>query len=119
LKNGPSSDGIDGIANQILGYIAEHPDAQDTIEGVTRWWLLHQTIQYRILEVQNALAGLVAGGWLVREETGETHVYYRANRAKLPQLRPAGRIESLGCGADPDAVHPQNNGDNGSKYGQR
>lgn len=74
------------FAYKILAYLAEHPDADDTLEGIMEWWLLEQRIKYWTAEVQAALAGLVAEGLLLerRDRAGRTH--YRVNRRKMKKV---------------------------------
>jgi hypothetical protein len=74
------------FAYKILAYLAEHPDADDTLEGVMEWWLLEQRIKHWTAEVQAALAGLVAEGLLLerRDRAGRTH--YCVNRRKMKKV---------------------------------
>ena len=68
------------IANEILAYLVKHPEAQDTLEGITEWWLLEQQIQYAVAEVDGALNKLVAGGLLVTRRCADGRTYYGLNR---------------------------------------
>ncbi|WP_031436555.1 hypothetical protein [Methylobacter tundripaludum] len=43
------------IADQIECYLKKHPKAADTIEGITKWWLLEQGTEVSSLIVQQAL----------------------------------------------------------------
>lgn len=43
------------IADQIECYLKDHPNAADTIEGITKWWLTGQKIEVSNLIVQQAL----------------------------------------------------------------
>ena len=43
------------VADQIEGYLKSHPNAADTIEGITKWWLTGQGIEVSSLIVQQAL----------------------------------------------------------------
>jgi hypothetical protein len=57
-------------ADEVLAYLVEHPQAQDTIEGIVRWWLSEQTIRYGVADVEVALSGLV-GHDLLRIEPSQ------------------------------------------------
>ena len=43
------------IAELIECYLKNHPNAADTIEGITKWWLLGLGIEVSSLIVQQAL----------------------------------------------------------------
>lgn len=43
------------IADQIDCYLKNHPNAADTVEGITKWWLPGQGIEVSSLIVQQAL----------------------------------------------------------------
>ena len=67
------------IANEIIAYLAEHPDAQDTFEGITEWWLLERKIKYQTTMVKEALDELVKNGFVV-EIKRESTKHYKLNR---------------------------------------
>jgi len=46
---------VQRIANEIENYLKDHPNAADTIEGITKWWLPGQGIEVSSLIVQQAL----------------------------------------------------------------
>ena len=63
-----------------MAYLARHPDAQDTIEGIAEWWLLEQRIVRAIAEVKAALAELVAKNLIVERKDKTGRSYYRLNK---------------------------------------
>ena len=38
----------DQVAKDILAYLAEHPQAMDTLEGIAEWWLMRQHIRVTV-----------------------------------------------------------------------
>lgn len=68
------------IADEILAYLVEHPNARDTLEGIVQWWLLEQEIKKWTAEVKAALAGLVGEGLVIEERGADTRVHYRLNQ---------------------------------------
>lgn len=75
------------IANGILAYLVNHPEAQDTLEGITEWWLLEQRIRHAVTEVDGALRSLVADDLLVTRQCAGGRTYYALNRAKEREIR--------------------------------
>lgn len=72
---------VPGVARTILRYIAAHPDACDSLEGICDWWLARQRREDGRCEVAAALQYLVAGGQ-VEASTGPGGLtVYRAARA--------------------------------------
>jgi len=87
VKPGTSTVGKSQVAYKILAYLAEHPDAQDTLEGIVEWWLLEQKIKHRTAQVKEALAELVAKGWVLERKGRDSGVHYRLNRRKYGAIR--------------------------------
>lgn len=75
------------IADEILAYLVEHPEAQDTLEGITEWWLLEQRIRHAVAKVDGVLDDLVADDLLVRRHCADGRTYYGLNRAKEREIR--------------------------------
>jgi len=76
------------IAHEVLEYLAEHPEAQDTLEGIIEWWLLEREIKRQTALVKEALADLVAEGLLLEcRGKGDALSRYQVNRARLNQIR--------------------------------
>ncbi len=48
----------DEIAREILAYLAEHPDAEDSLNGIVQWWILERRIKVQVSLVQEVLSEL-------------------------------------------------------------
>ena len=75
------------IIREILAYLADHPQAQDTVEGIVEWWLLEQRIKRGTRHVKSAVEQLVAAGFITAREGAAGQVYYRVNQQKLCDIR--------------------------------
>lgn len=85
------------ISYEILAYLAEHPRAQDTLEGVTEWWLLEQKIKDRMDRVREAIGDLVLKRLVLEQEGRDGRLHYRINRRRLGKI-----TEILRRGPAPD-----------------
>jgi hypothetical protein len=65
------------ISQEILEYLCKHPDASDTLEGITEWWLLNQRINYEMKKVKNAIVELVKVGRLIEIHGKDFSIRYR------------------------------------------
>ena len=74
------------IAYEILAYLVENPDAQDTLEGIVEWWLLERAIRHHTLEVKEALTMLVAHELVLERKGKDVRTYYKINRQKLGEI---------------------------------
>lgn len=72
---------------EILAYLSEHPDAEDTLEGVAEWWLLKQKVRHKTREVKKSLSEMVAQGLLLEQKGQDNHIYYRINRSKYDEIK--------------------------------
>ncbi len=57
------------LARQIESYLHEHPEAADTLEGISMWWMRFQPLNESVKIVYAALQELKASGHVV-ERTG-------------------------------------------------
>jgi hypothetical protein len=65
-------------APEILEYLARHPDAQDTIDGILHWWVLESCIRQWTPKIAETVAELVERGLLEQKCSGDGQVFYRA-----------------------------------------
>ena len=75
------------IAEEILNYLFKHPDANDTLEGITEWWLLNQRIRYEIEKVKTAVFKLVKEEWVIEIKAKNSTVRYRLNPKKRKETK--------------------------------
>lgn len=66
------------LAAVILRYISAHPDACDTLQGVSEWWLARQRYEDTRQRVAAALALLLQEGKAEACLGADGHVLYRA-----------------------------------------
>ena len=77
-----STDEKSRIAYEILSYLAKHPDAQDTLDGIVEWWLLRERITQQKTLVEKALDELVANGFVLKLTGKDSRFHYRVNQRK-------------------------------------
>ena len=83
----------EGMADQklqtgyrILKYLAENPNAQDTLEGIVEWWLLDRLTESHAATVKEALAELIGADFVLERRGKDSRNYYKINRRKLKEI---------------------------------
>lgn len=72
------SNATSDLAAVILRYISSRPNACDTLEGVTDWWLARQRYEDSYTGVAAALKLLIERGQAEAIPAADGHVIYRA-----------------------------------------
>jgi hypothetical protein len=75
------------IAYEILAYLIDNPNAQDTLEGIVEWWLLERTIKQQTLAVEEALSMLVAERLVLARRGIDSRTYYKLNSRRRRKIR--------------------------------
>jgi Fe2+ or Zn2+ uptake regulation protein len=87
VKTGWRKSGQPAIASDILAYLVEHTQAQDTLEGIVQWWLMEQRIKQAISDVKSTLDELVREGLVLEHESADGQARYSINLEKIAQIR--------------------------------
>jgi Fe2+ or Zn2+ uptake regulation protein len=59
------------LTSAVLRYLAEHPQAMDTFEGIAEWWIARQQIRVEVTTLARVLHRLVERGLLEVTGSGE------------------------------------------------
>ena len=90
------------LSTAVLSYLVQHPEAQDTIEGIAEWWLLEHRIVETTKALEAILSDLVEQDFLLASQCAEGRIYYRLNRDREREihrhLRNAGAAARRGKG---------------------
>lgn len=79
--------GRDQVARDLLSYLIDNPAAQDTLEGIVEWWFLERNIESRTVTVKEALADLVARGFILERTGSDSRARYLINVDKQEEIR--------------------------------
>lgn len=71
----PEHERVVEVVDAILRYLDRHPDAVDTVEGISKWWLPLDYCAERGL-VQAALERLERQGLIHKRTNADRHVLY-------------------------------------------
>jgi len=63
------------VEGAVLRYLAEHPNAADTLRGIACWWLAQERVRWETTRVAGILERLVNRGVLDRLGSGEAALY--------------------------------------------
>jgi hypothetical protein len=74
-------------APEILDYLARHPDAQDTIDGILHWWVLDACVRKWAPKIAETVAQLVEQGFLEQKRSADGNVIYHASPHYLATLQ--------------------------------
>ena len=64
------------VASEVLEYLMNYPNAADSLEGITTWWLGRQRYESALNTVQNALDMLVADNKVVKSQASGDRIIY-------------------------------------------
>jgi hypothetical protein len=76
----PINKKLPDLARHILRYLSDHPEAQDTLEGIMVWWVSERAIKHWLPEVRSSLAVLLAQGYVVKQTGLGRRTVYRLRR---------------------------------------
>ena len=71
------------ISRDILAYLTDNPDADDTVSGIVEWWLLEQHIRDKTAAVQKALDEMVRKGLILERKAKDSQVRYCINPNRI------------------------------------
>ncbi len=74
------------IAKEILNYLSRNPEANDTLEGITEWWLLSRKVSFEMRRVKTAISNLIKDGWIIETRGKNSSVHYRLNPKKRAEI---------------------------------
>jgi hypothetical protein len=96
---------IAALAQEIEAYLAAHPDAADTMDGIARWWLPRQRLEDAMHKIEQALAYLAAHGRIGTRRLGSGEQVFTKRSApagdQLPVALAAGAGSSMSKGVKP------------------
>lgn len=64
----------------MLGYLSEHPQASDTLQGIAEWWITREQVKVDVEILRKVLRGLAEQGLLEESGAGEQKRYRLKNR---------------------------------------
>lgn len=68
----------DQIEQLILTHLKQNPDASDTLEGISKWWLEMERINSSVEQVAAACQKLEKMGFLKKINNPSGHTLYRS-----------------------------------------
>lgn len=74
------------ITRDVLAYLVDHRDAQDTLEGIVEWWLVEQKIKQQTAAVREVLTNLVGKDYLLELKGVDSRTRYRINPLKAQEI---------------------------------
>src|SRR5437660_6732560 len=79
--------GRSDVAEYILRYLLDNPEAEDTIDGIVEWWVMRQRIRHETARVKKALSELVNEGFVLEHHSADSQVRCRINKRQLRAIR--------------------------------
>lgn len=65
------------ISKKILDYLQKNPDAGDTLEGISRWWVQSECVEQSVDKVARVLESLSKKGLISKQEVKGSRPLYK------------------------------------------
>ena len=75
------------LAYTVLNYLNKHPSSKDTLEGIAEWWVLRESIDQTVDELNRALEYLRSENLIQVNSHQNHHKYYQINAKKKEEIR--------------------------------
>jgi len=63
------------LAELVLGYLSEHPNGMDTLQGIAEWWIPRQQVRIDVEKLARTLQELIRQGVLERIGSDSNALY--------------------------------------------
>jgi hypothetical protein len=70
----------------ILRHWVKYPDAKDSCDGISKWWLPEGALNSGQEKVQQALDMLVLEGWVTERKSRSAQKIYGLNKDRLKEI---------------------------------
>lgn len=77
------------IAQLLLTYMQNNPEAKHTAEGIARWWILQQKLEDEISLVERVIDYFTAKGILEKVALAEGNSYYKFQQENMEGISDA------------------------------
>ncbi len=74
------------LARAVLQYLSRYPEAKDTQEGITTWWLQGHRIEQTVRALSEVLEFLVARDLILECRGPDSRPYYRINSRQREEI---------------------------------
>ena len=82
-----SNPSLPSPAPEILDYLATHPEAQDTLDGILHWWVLDSCVKRWAPRIAETVAKLVERGFLEEKPSADGKTFYHVSPRYLSTLQ--------------------------------
>jgi hypothetical protein len=77
---------ITQMEEDIVSYLLDHPEAQDTMDGIVHWWVLEQRAKREMMQIEKAVTELVHREWLLTRRGPDSQMHYSLNPTKTAEI---------------------------------
>ena len=79
------NDDITSLAEEIVRYLENHPNAADTVNGITNWWITRQRYEESAARVRLALEFLEKEKKITKRELPGKEIVYLKTMPDVPK----------------------------------
>ncbi len=73
----------EGVARMILDYLRKNPDAGDSLEGISRWWINREKVDISVDEISEILENLIKEGKVKKQVMNGGNPIYMLEKQEL------------------------------------
>ena len=79
IRDEPSSQ-EERLTKAVMNYLAEHPEASDTLEGIAEWCIMRQSVRVEVNSLVRVLRRLLKKGLLNKRGEGDDALYFLTDK---------------------------------------